>query len=199
MRKLFLLMTMFITLACSAHHIDALGWCVNGKAVFQTAQFANNIDVQVELVVNGPNILVYQYTTPTVGSTAKILTVVQLNRFSLINIRFRYKAHNSSNWGDWSDNIISKSALYVGCEALPLRISAPLAHWVDEFSIDVTFDILESVGETKMEFNLASPNYKTVYSPAVFVMPASTIAGKYTARLVYKQENWIVFNIKPVV
>lgn len=199
MRKLLLMAALAITISASAHHIDALGWCVNGKAVFQTAAFSNNLDVQVEKVVGGPNIPIYSFSTPIIGSTVTMLTVIQPNRFIPVTIRFRYKPHGSLHWGEWSSNITSSSSLYVGCSSLPVRMGRPTATWTSPTTIDVVLEIQESMGETVLKFNLVVPNGGMRYEPASFKLPATTTAGYHLAKLSYIGGKWIVNSIKPVI
>jgi hypothetical protein len=194
MRQFILLLTMFITLTCSAHHITALGWCSNGKAYFMTEAFDNNLDVQIELVQQGPNELVKSFTTPAVGATVVIFNVNQPVRTTTITIRFRYKVHNSSNWSSWSGNVISKTTFFNGCNTLPMRIGTPKAMWTGTSSIDVLFDVYELSGSNTLEFSLSGKGVS--YAPAKIVLPITSSAGAYIASLAYSDGSWKVINLK---
>lgn len=87
-----------------AHHIVAKGWCSvnNGRAFFQTAQFANNLEVQVRFY--GTTNVVSTFNTPATGSTNVTFDVAQASQNTVVKVQFRYRTVGSpgnSGWSSW--------------------------------------------------------------------------------------------------
>ena len=92
MKHLLFLVSLFLTINASAHHLTALGWCQTGNAFFRTEQFSNGLNVQIQYRTgNGTWLTGPTFNTPTSGNTATTFSVPQSVNTQLVSVRFRYK------------------------------------------------------------------------------------------------------------
>lgn len=174
MKKIMLMLAMFISLSTFAHNLQPLGWCQfqGGKAFFQTVQFANNLEVQVRFY--NTTTVVVSFNTPATGNTTTVFSVDQANQNTQVQIQFRYRPVGSSGnggWSSWGDGepdsntyVLSATGVYSGCNALPVKFISfnvkPVANSDNQFQ--VTFEVGEVSEITKFTITVSTDG-KTFY------------------------------------
>jgi hypothetical protein len=183
MKHFLFLVSLFLTINASAHHLTALGWCQTGKAVFQTVQFANGLNVETQYRTgngnwqNGPS-----FNTPISGNTTTVFSVPQSTSTQLVTVRFRYKPINNQTWSSWSTGTNSTSTIYSGCSSLPIKFEYLKVRRVDTNTILVVFKANESEGEN--QFNIQVSTDGRTFKTIAIVFPDPIITNKvYTLKV----------------
>ena len=186
MKKLLFVLALFFSINASAHHLDALGWCtLNGKAIFTTVLFSNNLNVEVQYKPfnasgnNDPWLTGENFNTPVTGSTVHLISLPQPNQTQVIKVRFRYKSVSSNSWGSWSTSQNSSTSAYAGCGSLPVIFSYFKAEAITSTYFKIEFTV-ES-GEDSQMFVVTVSEDGTHFKSVAVVMPdAIQPSKKYT-------------------
>ena len=183
MKHLLFLVSLFLTINASAHHLTALGWCQTGNAFFRTEQFSNGLNVQIQYRTgNGTWLTGPTFNTPTSGNTATTFSVPQSVNTQLVSVRFRYKPINGQTWGSWSSSTNSITTTYSGCSSLPIKFEYLKVSRIYGNTLLVEFKATETDGENHFNIQVAvdAKTFKTV----AVVFPDAIITNKvYTVKV----------------
>lgn len=193
MKTIILGLALLLSINAHAHHLQAMGWCVNGKAVFQTVLFNNSLNVEVQYRTSSSNpwILATTFNTSVSGSTTKTFGVPQPNQNQTVQVRFRYKSFSSVNWNSWSSPQSSITTLSVICSALPISYINLTAKWIDKSTVQLNIKVGEVTGNNLIKVQIKGGS-GLVYEPVFVEVNESEGSDKTYILILTYHNKWIL-------